>query len=66
MRYLHHRDEIPGSAQWQILTDKNEHCWLCDKEAKGFIFWTPGLANFSNKIIQTNDGEKRNIFNELG
>ena len=38
---------------------------MCDKEAKGFIFWTPDLASHSRKLIQTDDQEKLNIYNEL-
>ena len=55
MRYLYHRDEIPGSGQWQMMTAKHEHCWLCDKEMKGFIFWCQGMETKSRKAIKIND-----------
>ena len=43
-RYLLHKKEIPGSAQWRLMTEKKEHCWICDKESKGYIFWHKDMA----------------------
>ena len=37
---------------------------MCDKEAKGFIFWAPGLV--SGKLIATDRVEKENIYDALG
>ena len=65
MRILHQRDEIPGSGQWQIMTKKSEHCWLCDKEMKGFVFWCQGMEQKSKKAIQINFQEKLRIFNNF-
>ena len=65
MRYLNHKKEIPGSGQWQIMTKKDEHCWLCDKEAKGFIFWSPQVGQIGEKVLKINEDEKMNIYNEL-
>ena len=65
MRYLHHKETVPGSGQWQIMTQKDEHCWLCDKEMKGFIFWSASTGQVSDKVLKISDGERMNIFNEL-
>ena len=62
-RYLHHKDEIPGSGQWQMMTGKQEHCWLCDKEIKGFIFWCYDMGKLSDKAMAINDQERLNIYN---
>lgn len=43
-RFLYHKAEIPGSKQWLMLTEKSEHCWICDKEMKGYIFWSRDMA----------------------
>ena len=48
-----------------MMTDKDEHCWLCDKEMKGYVFWYPNMKNTSSKIIMTSDEEKQNIYREL-
>ena len=55
MRYLHHKNDIPGVGQWQIMTQRQDHCWLCDKEIKGYIFWCPTMAQLSKKSMQINE-----------
>ena len=65
-RYMYHEDEIPGADKWRMMTEKHEHCWLCDCETKGYIFWTPGMANKSKKYMKINPSERQSIFNQLG
>ena len=64
-RHLCHKFEIPGSKQWQMLIEKKDPCWLCEREMKGYIFWTPGMQQKSQKILQLSLGEKQAIFQEL-
>lgn len=64
-RYLSHKEEIPGSGQWQLLTLKKDPCWVCEREMKGYIFWTPAMSKKSAKILKLNSGEKQAIFEEL-
>ena len=44
-RYLMHSKEIPLSGQWRMITEKKEHCWICDKQVKGYIFWHKNIHN---------------------
>ena len=64
-RYMYHEIEIPGSDRWRLLTEKSEHCWLCDCETKGYVFWTPGMATRSKKYMNINQNERSNIFQQL-
>ena len=64
-RYLSHKMEIPGSGQWQLLTRKQDPCWLCEREMKGYVFWTPDMQTKSAKIMNISLGEKQAIFEEL-
>ena len=65
-RYLMHKQEIPGSAQWRMVTDKKEHCWICDKEIKGYIFWHKGMHKQPGAMFALDDQEQTNIYNQLG
>ena len=66
MRYLSHKQEIPGSAQWQILTEKKDHCWICEHEMKGYIFWMQDTRDKSSKLMNLSLEEKVRIFETLG
>ena len=40
-----------------MMTTKSEHCWFCDCETKGYIFWHSRMEETtegSRKIIRTN------------
>jgi len=41
-RNLGHKEEIPGSGQWRVITADlpgyNE-CWVCDRTIYSLIFW---------------------------
>ena len=65
MRKLSHKDEIPGSGRWQLLTRKQDNCWICEREMKGYIFWMHDTASKSPKLMNLSLEEKRRIFREL-
>lgn len=29
-RVLGHKQDIPGSGQWKLISDKTDECWVCD------------------------------------
>jgi len=66
MRYLSHKQEIPGSAQWQLLTRKQDHCWVCEREMKGYIFWNQTMKRKSTKLMCLSNEEMLAIFEALG
>lgn len=65
MRYLDHKHEIPGSGQWQLITHKQDSCWLCEREMKGYIFWKADSATKCMKFLDISLEEKQSIFQEL-
>lgn len=62
MRKLSHKDEIPGSGRWQLLTRKQDNCWICEREMKGYIFWMHDTRFRSPKLMDLSLEEKRRIF----
>jgi hypothetical protein len=45
-RFLGHKFEMPGSAQWRILTAQSQDkasCFVCDKHVYTLIFWSKGI-----------------------
>jgi hypothetical protein len=38
-RYLGHKQDIPGSAQWRMLND-SEKCWICERHIYCVFFWS--------------------------
>lgn len=56
-RYLNHKQDIPGAGQWQLITDKQDHCWICDHEMRGYVFWHRSMAGKSSKLMKINAKE---------
>lgn len=52
-RWLGHKEEMPGSGQWRMLTALGDNCWVCDKWTYSLIFWSQTVGNVSsdNKSI---------------
>ena len=38
-RFLGHKEEIPGSAQWRMITEEFDHCWVCSYRKYTLVFW---------------------------
>ena len=49
-----------------MITEKKEHCWICDKEVKGYIFWHRNMHKQPGAVFALNDQEQTNIYNQLG
>ena len=55
-RQLGHRETIPGSGQWQMLTDgAPDACWHCDNWLYTLIFWSPTIARRAAERSQSTD-----------
>jgi hypothetical protein len=39
-RKLGHKQEMPGSGQWQIQDDGEDKCWCCDNHIYAMVFWS--------------------------
>jgi hypothetical protein len=63
-RYMGHKAEMPGSGQWQMLTEKHDHCWVCDKWIYGIVFWNPRVSNQTQ--IEIDYFEKTKIMEQIG
>lgn len=44
-RVLGHKAEMPGSGQWQMLTEKADECWICDRHIYTLLFWSPSIGH---------------------
>ena len=64
-RYLMHSKEIPLSGQWRIITEKKDHCWICDKQVKGYIFWHKNIHKQPGAFFNLDYQEQENIFYSL-
>lgn len=65
-RVLGHREEMPGSGQWRMITTEGEHCWVCSFHRYTLVFWTEqiGKTNEANNIgIDAN--EKTRVIKQL-
>ena len=40
-RWLGHKLEIPGSAQWRMLDKKDSDCWVNERWVYTLFFWSP-------------------------
>jgi len=38
-RLLGHKQDMPGSGQWKLISSRHEECWVCDQEVYGLVFW---------------------------
>ena len=38
---------MPGSSQWQVLTDKKDECWKCGLHVITVLLWTPRIGKIS-------------------
>jgi hypothetical protein len=46
-RILGHKVDIPGSAQWNMITarvPKQTECYICDKQIYSIIFWNTKIG----------------------
>lgn len=64
-RFLGHKDELPGSGQWRLLTEPKDDCWICDKYIYGYILWYPGLEQEKNSCFKTDLEEKTAIARQI-
>jgi len=48
-----------------MLTEKQDNCWICEREIKGYVFWTADMAHKSKKFVKISAAEKQVIFEEL-
>jgi hypothetical protein len=62
-RMVGHKEEMPGSGQWKILTEKGDQCWICDKHIYSLIFWSPSIGH--SMQIDLDDGEKNRIISQI-
>ena len=49
-RQLGHKEELPGSGQWRMLTEANQKCWLCNNHIYTLVFWTESYAWAQSKF----------------
>ena len=38
-RIIGMKEQMPGSGQWQLLTDRQDECWHCDQWIYSLVFW---------------------------
>lgn len=48
-RHLGHKDLMPGSSQWSILTRQKDECWICARYVMTVFIWTPRIGNFAGE-----------------
>lgn len=51
-RYLGHKNLIPGSGQWRMLTETGQKCWICSGSIFTLVFWTKSFAKDQSKLIE--------------
>ena len=47
-RMLGHKEEMPGSGRWRVITKENigqNECWVCDRKIYSLIFWNELIGN---------------------
>ena len=43
-RKLGLKDAIPGSGKWEIITEENKECYICDHQIFTIFFWSPTIG----------------------
>jgi len=43
---------MPGSGQWQLLSDRQDQCWHCDQWIYSLVFWdAETIGKKAKKIV---------------
>ena len=61
-RHLAHKSEMPGHAQWEIKTDPQRPCWICDQYIFSLIFWSPSIGFHSENL---SDQSKMHVIQQI-
>ena len=56
-RQLGHKVDIPDSGRWQMLTNKSQKCWICDRHVYGYIFWSRDIGQKTGQNLKSEDRE---------
>jgi len=57
-RNIGHKEDIPGSGQWRIITDElpgRNECWVCDRKVYSVIFWNELVGLIELKKFSKSD-----------
>ena len=47
---LGHKEDIPGSGQWRMITDLNDQCWVCQYWKYALVFWNEDIGKENEKF----------------
>lgn len=66
-RILGHKDDIPGSGQWNMKVQKEKDgCWHCDNWMYSLVFWHPDIGNFNSRnSIGCTKETKRKVLQQI-
>lgn len=59
-RFLGHTVDIPGSAQWKMITAQpkgHNDCWVCDRHIYSLIFWNKRIGAIGVQQVPREDQE---------
>ena len=60
-RVIGHSLDIPGSSEWHMHTQHNKQCWVCDRKAYTFFFWSPLFAEYEAPKAALTEREQARI-----
>ena len=64
-RILGHKIDVPGSGNWCMQTNSDEHnCWCCNGSIYSLIFWSSDIGEY-HKVMssQLENSEQNRIIN---
>ena len=48
-RKLGHKQLMPGAAQWDMLTDRTDECYICGHYILTFFIWTKRIGQLAKE-----------------
>lgn len=59
-RQIGHKEDMPGSGQWRVITKQpvaENECWICDKQVYSLIFWNELIGSAQSATFSHEDRE---------
>ena len=76
-RKLSLRKLQPEMSKWEVITDLNGHCYICNHDIFSIIIWSPTLGKWNRELVkdreineyyrrQLNELNRSHVHNEEG
>ena len=65
-RVLGHKDDMPGSGQWRMITTLNDQCWVCQFWKYSLVFWNSDIGKENEKCrLGVEESEINRVLTQL-